>query len=337
MTQQPPVTRPLSELSAVDWARLNHAYGPAHGVPALLRRLEAGDEHADFDLCSFLWHQGTVYSATAPAIPFLLALLEAGHTELLGALDLMAHGHGYWLVHERDPRRRESPEMQATFREEQGWIDAAREAVARGLHLYRPLLTAPDAEVRIGAAGLLAVSAVTHPEALDGLAEAFRHEPAAEVQAALLAAAYREGCGPRLFRSLAPDLNPAASPDLRFWQAALCVQAQGPAAPPEAVEELFAALSDEALYVDRTVAELAGPLGLRERFVQAVLARQDVLRDPYALLDLFRPELPWQPQTLPPLLRAFFLRYLEQEQVSLMLDDYGLPNFPDKLRRWLDG
>ena len=92
-------SRPLSELDAVDWASLQHAYGVATATPELLRRLDAGDEHADFDVCSFLWHQGTVYSATAPAIPFMLDMVARGRGDLLPLLDMLAHGNGYFLVH----------------------------------------------------------------------------------------------------------------------------------------------------------------------------------------------------------------------------------------------
>ena len=57
-----------------DWANLQHAYGPAGDVPALLEQLSPDPES---DIWEELWmrvcHQGTVYSASFPVLPFLAA------------------------------------------------------------------------------------------------------------------------------------------------------------------------------------------------------------------------------------------------------------------------
>jgi hypothetical protein len=69
---------PLAGLDAVDWAGLQHAYGPAADVPGLLRDLRANDperrEKAVWELYGNIFHQGSRYEATAHAVPFLLAL-----------------------------------------------------------------------------------------------------------------------------------------------------------------------------------------------------------------------------------------------------------------------
>jgi hypothetical protein len=66
----------VTTIDSVSWADLKHAYGDASDVPALLRRLgsdDAGDrEGALYDLYGTIWHQGSVYSATAAAVPFLV-------------------------------------------------------------------------------------------------------------------------------------------------------------------------------------------------------------------------------------------------------------------------
>jgi hypothetical protein len=71
----------LSELGSVDWAAVSDAYGPAIRVPAVLRALcSTIPEHRDIALSvllQYIWHQGTVYSATAAAVPFLYRLLES--------------------------------------------------------------------------------------------------------------------------------------------------------------------------------------------------------------------------------------------------------------------
>ena len=75
----------LDELERVPWAELRHAYGTGklgpelhEDVAATLRQLgEADPEAFDagvFALFSNLCHQGTVYQATAFAVPFLAAL-----------------------------------------------------------------------------------------------------------------------------------------------------------------------------------------------------------------------------------------------------------------------
>ena len=55
-----------------DWAELQHAYGSAEDVPALLAAAaETSDETGKVwdDLWSRLCHQGTVYSASRAALP----------------------------------------------------------------------------------------------------------------------------------------------------------------------------------------------------------------------------------------------------------------------------
>lgn len=67
----------LEGLNDINWQRLTHAYGPASDVPELIRNLTspAPDirEQAQKGLRSTIWHQGTVYEATAYALPFLIA------------------------------------------------------------------------------------------------------------------------------------------------------------------------------------------------------------------------------------------------------------------------
>ena len=71
-------------IDAVDWAGLQHAHGPATDVPDMLRRLAGGDGDALAEVAGTLFHQRTVYSATAAAFP-LLAAIAAG--EALGSED----------------------------------------------------------------------------------------------------------------------------------------------------------------------------------------------------------------------------------------------------------
>jgi hypothetical protein len=76
---------PLAGLDDVDWAGLQHAYGPAEDVPGLLRALssESASERdkALNELYGNIFHQGSRYEATAHAVPFLAALAGDSRVE----------------------------------------------------------------------------------------------------------------------------------------------------------------------------------------------------------------------------------------------------------------
>jgi hypothetical protein len=89
----------LLELDRVPWHELEHAYGKGvvehvsgrHDVRASLARL--GDRDVDavhaatYGITGKLCHQGTIYEATAPAVPFLAAFVA---------------GEEIWIGHARD-------------------------------------------------------------------------------------------------------------------------------------------------------------------------------------------------------------------------------------------
>jgi hypothetical protein len=68
-----PSSPALERLDDVPWGSLTHAYGAADDVPGLLRELASGDaearEAALHELHGNVWHQGTVYEATAHVVP----------------------------------------------------------------------------------------------------------------------------------------------------------------------------------------------------------------------------------------------------------------------------
>ena len=82
--------RMIDAIDQIDWASLEHAYGPATDVPKLLRAVASGDAHdsdsALYDLNGNICHQGSIYSATAKAIPFLVEIVEARATPHLDQL-----------------------------------------------------------------------------------------------------------------------------------------------------------------------------------------------------------------------------------------------------------
>jgi hypothetical protein len=76
--REPPSLVDLDGLDVIDWERLSHAYGPARDVPIDLQRLASSDadvrDSALWQLYGSIYHQGTLYSATAAAVPFLVRL-----------------------------------------------------------------------------------------------------------------------------------------------------------------------------------------------------------------------------------------------------------------------
>ncbi|MFB9442918.1 hypothetical protein Dvina_15750 [Dactylosporangium vinaceum] len=152
----------LRELDAVAWPDLTHAYGEADDVPDLLRRLADGEPEALHALYGNIWHQGTVYEATAFAVPFLIELLDAPAADVAGILRLLAAiagGSSYMDVHQRylPASQQGSDELAAQIAQELAWVAAARAAVSAGRPAYARLLSASPAEdVRAAAAYTLA-------------------------------------------------------------------------------------------------------------------------------------------------------------------------------------
>lgn len=72
----------LEGIDMINWIELDHAHGDADDVPAMLRALLTEDELAIDavwqELHETIWHQGTVYTATVAAVPFLQRMLAAG-------------------------------------------------------------------------------------------------------------------------------------------------------------------------------------------------------------------------------------------------------------------
>lgn len=92
----PTSTDPLAGLDSVDWSKLSHAYGSADDVPQLLRKLQSADpkdyEDAIYELYGNIYHQGTRYSASIAAVPFLYGLLDTKATkDRLQIVQLLVH------------------------------------------------------------------------------------------------------------------------------------------------------------------------------------------------------------------------------------------------------
>jgi hypothetical protein len=169
----------FEHLDAIDWATLSHAYGSAEDVPTLIRNLSAPDpdtrDRALSDLFSTIWHQGTVYSASAPAVPFLIALAAHPDTPdrpgILYLLQALADGASYIDAHGSvvyDSMARlcaeRGSDLETERQRECGWVRAVHAAVSAGLPVYYDLLADGDAEVRSYTLYLLAALPEHAPE-----------------------------------------------------------------------------------------------------------------------------------------------------------------------------
>jgi hypothetical protein len=161
----------LEGLDKIEWTKVRHAYGPAGDVPDLLRRLSSHDrtasEAAISELYGNIWHQGTVYEATAPAVPFLIELAanpqSGSRPEILMLLASIANGNSYLDVHQHLDlfkniygREMQTEKWKSDLALELSWVKAARDAVLAGMDRYTSMLNDSDCAVREAAAFLLA-------------------------------------------------------------------------------------------------------------------------------------------------------------------------------------
>jgi hypothetical protein len=95
-------------------------------------------EEAVGELFGNIWHQGTVYEATAYAVPFLIEIVDdpktSGRPLILNLLASIANGSSYHDVHRHIMR---DGVDEAQVQRELGWVRAAHEAVAAGFATYR--------------------------------------------------------------------------------------------------------------------------------------------------------------------------------------------------------
>jgi len=180
-------------MDAIDWSAFSHAYGPATDAPAMLRALLGGDKDRATAL-EYLWgaltHQGTVWTATPPATPFLLRILgapEGQHVrvELLGVLEVIASAISYHDVHGPliSDADRDTPEWLHGAEEQRRAVAASHQEVAKGFDVVLACLADEDPAVRAQAAPTLAAIALL-PEtndadkarAVDVLRNAVDHE-----------------------------------------------------------------------------------------------------------------------------------------------------------------
>jgi hypothetical protein len=152
----------VERVNEIDWSSLEHAYGSAEDVPHLLIDLQSDDsdvrKSAYDELFGNIWHQGTIYSATAYAVPFLFELLDCPATQdkewLIALLASIASGKGYYQVHqpifERWNSKADKPEKQ--LKQEAADVQAVREAISPRFETLLEQITNKESEIRLAVA-----------------------------------------------------------------------------------------------------------------------------------------------------------------------------------------
>ena len=146
----------LETLDTINWSSLSHAHGPAADVPEMLRALASEDRDVRMEALSQLvetiWHQGTVFPASAAAVPFLCELLchpdvqDKGFVVFL--LSEIATGEGilsYCMRHDgeetcRNRLAEEGKSLQEALAEEAAMMKAIRDGVSPILRDLLPWL-----------------------------------------------------------------------------------------------------------------------------------------------------------------------------------------------------
>ncbi|WP_171112967.1 MULTISPECIES: hypothetical protein [unclassified Streptomyces] len=216
-----------AELDAVPWHALTHAYGSAEDVPELIMALYQGDEEtadeAIYELFGNIHHQGTVYPASAPAVPFLAHAVRHAPGRRDQLLMLLA------VLADHDPADIESPH----------WPGSSVAGVCAELCGVLPELLPclEDAERVVRRAALRVVAAVAEllPAELrtsveHRIEELYATDPVPAVRADAMVVLARFG------RETAAAALDSPLPEVRLAAAMLGAERSGPPYPAELVK-----------------------------------------------------------------------------------------------------
>jgi|GEM_PF-2244980 hypothetical protein len=174
-------------LNKIDWESVRHHHGPAANVPKLLQDLVSKDRKAQslaiHALFNILWNHGTVYEATAKAVPFLYEVLESPFCfERFSVVWLLAAIANRSLYRQGQDPEKKNDGLRV-------WEENARVAVRQGVGRILRLLHDKDEDLRLPVILLLASlpeeAALIKPELLETLAREERDETRAGLGLAL--------------------------------------------------------------------------------------------------------------------------------------------------------
>ncbi|MEU0301150.1 PBS lyase [Streptomyces sp. NPDC006175] len=177
-------------IDEVDWASMEHAYGPADDVPGLLYGLASADpaerENALDGMYGAVHHQGDVYACTLACIPFLFELaVDPGIRDRGGIVELLTSIGGIDLD-EDDENELDEDEIEGVAN-----YAMAAAAVSAGSAVFFELVADEDPGVRLAAPLALATLHGRPGKVLALLRERLPVEADDEVRLALVEAAGR--------------------------------------------------------------------------------------------------------------------------------------------------
>ncbi|MGW1181319.1 PBS lyase [Streptomyces drozdowiczii] len=177
-------------IDEVDWASMEHAYGPADDVPALLRGLASADpaerERALDGMYGAVHHQGDVYPCTLACIPFLFELVTDPAVADRGDLVELLTSIGGIDLGEDDEEELDEEEAEGAAN-----YAMAAAAVTANAGVFLTLLADEDPGVRLSAPLALAALHDDPAGVLTLLRARLAAEPDEEVRFALVEAAGR--------------------------------------------------------------------------------------------------------------------------------------------------
>ncbi|MFE9821824.1 PBS lyase [Streptomyces sp. NPDC005791] len=252
-------------IDEVDWASMEHAYGPADDVPGLLYGLASGDpaerESALDGMYGAVHHQGDVYACTLACIPFLFELaVDPGIRDRGGIVELLTSIGGI-DVDEDDES--ELDELDEDEIEGVANYAMAAAAVSAGSAVFFELVADEDPGVRLAAPLALATLHGRPGRVLTLLRERLPVEADDEVRLALVEAAGRIALRHRPLAGQAAD-----------WLSRLASQAHPPGLRLAALAQL-ARCAPDALPGDvvHVVSELLRELRARPARPEPSVAR----------------------------------------------------------------
>lgn len=177
-------------IDEVEWASMEHAYGPADDVPELLRGLASADpaerESALDGMYGAVHHQGDVYGCTLACIPFLFELVVDPGIQDRGCIVELLTSIGGIDLDEDDEAEIDEEEFEGAAN-----YAMAAAAVTAGAGVFFELIADEDPAVRL-AAPLALATLHSHPvRVLALLRERLPVEPDDAVRMALVEAAGR--------------------------------------------------------------------------------------------------------------------------------------------------
>lgn len=148
----------LKEIDDISWQELKHAYGSAEDIPERLKVLfypslkEEGEEAIN-SFFSNIYHQGTIYSATAYAVPFLIQALNyclpTLKNSLLDLLICISNGMSYNAQHESYfTEETKTKEYKEETQEQLHWVEIGILNIWKGWEDFINLLQDANPEIR---------------------------------------------------------------------------------------------------------------------------------------------------------------------------------------------